>query len=200
MAAPRTPAGKPTKKASRTTPHRRRAADTAAPESGSTPSISESAQQIWLAGVGAFGRAQAEGTRLFEGLVKDGLGLEKTARGFATARAQNARAAVETTVGQTRERASETWERFEKVIEDRVQRTLQQLGVPAQDEVQALRTEVEALRRQVQARDARAAPGSAGTTRRSASRKAAAEPAVPKRATRSAVKTPRPARAPRTSA
>ncbi|MBO7942106.1 phasin family protein, partial [Streptomyces sp. S9] len=32
--------------------------------------LSESAQQIWLAGVGAFGRAQAEGTKLFEGLVK----------------------------------------------------------------------------------------------------------------------------------
>src|SRR3546814_9728797 len=35
--------------------------------------LSESAQQIWLAGVGAFGRAQAEGTKLFEGLVKEGL-------------------------------------------------------------------------------------------------------------------------------
>ena len=33
-------------------------------------SLSESAQQIWLAGVGAFSRAQAEGTKLFEGLVK----------------------------------------------------------------------------------------------------------------------------------
>ena len=47
-------------------------------------SLSESAQQIWLAGVGAFGRAQAEGTRLFEGLVKEGLNLEQTARKKAT--------------------------------------------------------------------------------------------------------------------
>src|SRR3546814_4033133 len=45
--------------------------------------LSESAQQIWLAGVGAFGRAQAEGTKLFEGLVKEGLNLEQTARRFA---------------------------------------------------------------------------------------------------------------------
>ena len=47
-------------------------------------SLSESAQQIWLAGVGAFGRAQAEGTKLFEGLVKEGLNLENTARKFAS--------------------------------------------------------------------------------------------------------------------
>ena len=49
--------------------------------------LSESAQQIWLAGVGAFGRAQAEGTKLFEALVKEGLSLEQTARKFAGGRA-----------------------------------------------------------------------------------------------------------------
>ena len=32
--------------------------------------LTESAQQIWLAGVGAFGRAQAEGAKLFEALVR----------------------------------------------------------------------------------------------------------------------------------
>ncbi|HQX93164.1 MAG TPA: phasin family protein, partial [Thermomonas sp.] len=42
-------------------------------------SITESAQQIWLAGMGAFNRAQAEGGKLFESLVRDGLSLEQTA-------------------------------------------------------------------------------------------------------------------------
>ena len=49
--------------------------------------LSESAQQIWLAGVGAFGRAQAEGGKLFEGLVKEGLNFEQTARKLAGNRA-----------------------------------------------------------------------------------------------------------------
>src|SRR3546814_18597127 len=48
--------------------------------------LSESAQQIWLAGVGAFGRAQAEGTKLFEGLVKEGLNLEQTGIGRQSCR------------------------------------------------------------------------------------------------------------------
>ena len=58
-------------------------------------SLSESAQQIWLAGVGAFSRAQAEGTKLFEGLVKEGMGLEQTVRKFAGGRAEVVRDAVE---------------------------------------------------------------------------------------------------------
>ena len=64
-------------------------------------SLSESAQQIWLAGVGAFGRAQAEGTKLFEGLVKEGLNLEQTARKLAGNRADVVRDAVESRVGGT---------------------------------------------------------------------------------------------------
>lgn len=76
--------------------------------------LSESAQQVWLAGVGAFGRAQAEGTKLFETLVKEGLSLEQTTRKLAGGRVEAVRGAVETTVGQARERASDTWDRLEK--------------------------------------------------------------------------------------
>jgi len=46
--------------------------------------LGESAQQVWLAGVGAFGRAQAEGTKLFETLVKEGLSLEHLTRKAAS--------------------------------------------------------------------------------------------------------------------
>jgi hypothetical protein len=59
--------------------------------------------------VGAFARAQAEGTKLFEGLVKEGLNLEQTARKIAGNRADVVRDAVENRVGQARERAVDTW-------------------------------------------------------------------------------------------
>lgn len=107
--------------------------------------LSESAQQIWLAGVGAFGRAQAEGTKLFEGLVKEGLSLEQTARKLAGNRADVVRDAVESRVGQARERAADTWDRLEKVFEDRVQRALLKLGVPGRDDLAALVDRVDAL-------------------------------------------------------
>lgn len=107
--------------------------------------LSESAQQIWLAGVGAFGRAQAEGSRLFEGLVKEGLNLENTARKFAGNRADVVRDAVESRVGTARERAVDTWDRLEKVFEDRVQRALVKLGVPSREDLTDLAQRVDTL-------------------------------------------------------
>ncbi|MEI2797288.1 phasin family protein [Pseudoxanthomonas sp. F11] len=107
--------------------------------------LGESAQQVWLAGVGAFGRAQAEGTKLFETLVKEGLSLEQITRKTAGGKAQAMRDAVESTVGQARERASDTWDRLEKVFEERVHRALRRLEVPSREDLSALIDRVDAL-------------------------------------------------------
>ena len=147
-------------------------------------SLSESAQQIWLAGVGAFGRAQAEGTRLFEGLVKDGLNLEQTARKFAGDRADTVRESVESTVGQARERAADTWDRLEKVFEDRVQRALVKLGVPNRDDLNGLSRRVDTLtaelRRQATPTRARSQPPRPVIAKKVGARKKVATPAVRK--------------------
>ncbi|HST45673.1 MAG TPA: phasin family protein [Luteimonas sp.] len=119
-------------------------------------SLTGSAQQIWLAGVGALGRAQAEGNRLFEGLVRDGVTLEKTARSFAGHRAEVVREVVETGVGQARERATDTWDRLEKVFEDRVQRALVALGVPGREDLRDLSGRVDALTAELRKQNARA--------------------------------------------
>lgn len=107
-------------------------------------SLSESAQQIWLAGVGAFGRAQAEGGRLFDSLVKEGASLEHTARRFA-GQGEAVREAVEQRVGQARERASDTWNRLEQGFEARVHKALASMGVPGRDELHALSRRVDEL-------------------------------------------------------
>jgi poly(hydroxyalkanoate) granule-associated protein len=133
--------------------------------------LSESAQQIWLAGVGAFGRAQAEGTKLFESLVKEGLNLEQTARRFAGGRAEVVRDAVESTVGQARGRATDTWDRLEKVFEDRVQRALVKLGVPGRDDLADLSRRVEALTAELRRQNGATARTAAKTTTKPAARK-----------------------------
>ena len=107
--------------------------------------LSESAQQIWLAGVGAFSRAQAEGGKVFEALVKEGMTLEQTARKIAGGRADVVREAVESRVGQARGRAVDTWDKLEKVFEDRVQRALVKLGVPNRDDLNGLAARVDIL-------------------------------------------------------
>src|SRR5688572_14042792 len=39
--------------------------------------VRESAQQIWLAGLGAFSKAQEEGGKVFQALVKEGVSLQR---------------------------------------------------------------------------------------------------------------------------
>ena len=137
--------------------------------------LTESAQQIWLAGVGAFGRAQAEGHKLFEALVKEGLSLEKTARGFAGGRADFVRDAVENHVGQARERATDTWDKLEKVFEVRVQKALTKLGVPGREDLADLARRVDGLTaelRRQQAPKAAAKRAPAKAAKKSAPRKA----------------------------
>lgn len=136
-------------------------------------SLSESAQQIWLAGVGAFSRAQAEGTKLFEALVKEGMGLEQTMRKFAGGRADVVRDAVESRVGQARERATDTWDKLEKVFEDRVQRALVKLGVPSREDLNDLSARVEGLTAEL-----RRQGGKPAAAPRKAAKKAAKAPAA----------------------
>ncbi|TXI45588.1 MAG: poly(hydroxyalcanoate) granule associated protein [Lysobacter sp.] len=144
-----------------------------------TKSISESAQQIWLAGVGAFSRAQAEGTKLFEGLVKEGMGLEQTMRKFAGGRADVVRDVVESRVGQARERATDTWDKLEKVFEDRVQRALVKLGVPSREDLNDLSARVETLTGELRRQNG-AAPA------RKTAKKAAKKAAAPAKAAKAA--------------
>ena len=181
------------KKTAKTSTHKGAAgkADARAQAERLSKSLSESAQQIWLAGVGAFGRAQEEGTRLFEGLVKEGQTLEKTARTVATTGAESVRGAMESGVGQARERATDTWDRLEKVFEDRVQRALVQLGVPGRDDLRDLSGRVDTLTRELRRQDTSASPrrtakasgsGTARAPAKKAARKATATKAPAKKA------------------
>ncbi|MDQ3039442.1 MAG: phasin family protein [Pseudomonadota bacterium] len=142
-----------------------------------TRNLSDSASQIWLAGMGALGRAQAEGNKLFEVLVKEGMTLEQSARRLAGGRAEAVRDVVEKGVSQTRERAADTWDKLEKGFEDRVQRTLTRLGVPGRDDVAALRDRVDALNAELRK-----------ANRAAAARKSASPSSAPRKATKKTAK------------
>lgn len=134
-------------------------------------SVVGTAQQIWSAGVGAFSRAQGEGSKLFEALVKEGMNIEQHTRKLATGRVDAVRDAVENRVGTVRERATDTWDRLEKVFEERVQRALHRLGVPGREELVALTDRVDALTTQLKRGNA------APTVRKLPAKKAAKAPA-----------------------
>jgi poly(hydroxyalkanoate) granule-associated protein len=159
-------------------------------------SISGSAQHIWMAGVGAFNRAQEEGTRLFEALVKEGMNIENKTRKLATGKVDAVRDAVEERVGQVRGRAADTWDRLEKVFEERVQRALTRLGVPGREEIAALIDRVDQLNRELRklsgtpakaAKSPKAAPAKKSAARKAAATRApAGKPAARKSAAKKA--------------
>ena len=126
------------------------AAPSAAREGKAAPakSIMESAQHIWLAGLGAFAKAQGEGGKLFEGLVRQGSQLEQKTRHIA-GKVEEVRGAVESGVSQVRERTQETWDKLEQVFESRVSNALAKLGVPGRKELDELLKRVDELNREV---------------------------------------------------
>ncbi len=116
---------------------------------GISKTVMDSAQQIWLAGLGAFAKAQQEGGKLFEALVKEGTALDAKTRKFTEAKVNEARGNVESTLGQVRERSQETWDKLEKVFEDRVSKALGRLGIPGHADLKRLEARVDALSRDV---------------------------------------------------
>ena len=144
-------------------------------------SLTDTAQQIWLAGVGAFARAQAESTKLFEGLVKEGLNLEKSALKFADTQAEVVRDAVETGVDTATARATGTWEQLEAAVEGGVRRALTRLGVPDRNEMAELSRRVESLSAEL-----RKQSGGKNTGAAQAARQPAPARKVSKRGSRSA--------------
>lgn len=166
------------KTASRRAPSSKRTRTPPADQAGRlSRTLSESAQQVWLAGVGALGRAQSEGGKMFDALVREGAGFERTARKLAGGSAGQVREVLESTVDQARGRATETWDRLEKVFEDRVQRALTNLGVPDRDEVAALRRRVEALSAELRRKE-----GGAGGSRPQVRKATPATPDPPRKA------------------
>ena len=107
--------------------------------------VLDSSRNIWLAGLGAFARAQAEGMKMFEGLVKQGEVLEGKTRRAAADTAAAARDAAKARVKDVKEGVGGTWDKLEQVFEARVARALGKLGVHTQSDVERLTERVDAL-------------------------------------------------------
>lgn len=132
----------------------------------------DSAQKIWLAGLGAYERAKSEGPRMFDSLVAQGNGLRER----AAEAADQALKAVREQAGDAQGR----WDKLEQVFEERVSKSLSRLGVLTTREVEELSRQVRELNQSVQDMMSAAAgrapqgAGKAAKSRSGASRKAGA--------------------------
>lgn len=105
----------------------------------------ESAEQIWLAGLGAFSKAQQEGGKVFNVLVQDGLALQKQAQAMAKEQLQAASSRFGNLTNKMSERAVEPLDKLEALFEQRVAKALQRLGVPSVQDLQVLQAQIASL-------------------------------------------------------
>jgi len=130
-------------------------------DSGQTPIpatalVQESAQQIWLAGLGAFAKAQEEGSKVFQGLVEEGLELQRQTKAAAEEKlaeaANKLRSLADASklrVANLNAKAVQPWDKLEGIFEERVGKALKHLGVPSMAEFEALQVELAALKKKV---------------------------------------------------
>ena len=103
--------------------------------------MKDSAQHIWLAGLGAFAKAQEEGSKVFENLVKEGSHLQQT-----TQQAQAKMTEAAEKVGQM---ASGQMDKLETIFEERVAKALKSMGLPNAQDLADLKARVEQLEKQL---------------------------------------------------
>jgi poly(hydroxyalkanoate) granule-associated protein len=92
--------------------------------------VRESATQIWLAGLGAFSKAEQEGAKMFEALVAEG---------------EKFQGRTDERLTEMREKATGTWNKVEKVFDDRVGRALHVFNVPTRKDIDVLSKRVHEL-------------------------------------------------------
>lgn len=137
-----------------------------------TSMAKDSAQQIWLAGLGAFAKAQEEGGKVFEALVKEGMVIQRKTQSAAEEKFSEAAQRMSTLASEVGARAAGPWGKIEDIFEERVARALSKLGIPAQSEIQQLTERIAALEKRVAAlkatpRASTARPTAKRSTRRS---------------------------------
>ncbi|RSZ57439.1 phasin family protein [Massilia atriviolacea] len=142
--------------------------------------VRASAHQIWQAGLGAFAKAQEEGSRVFSKLVQEGNDLQKRTRSMAEDKAGGVADSAASVAELVARQASGSWDKMEQVFEDRVTRALAGMGVPTQEQFKALALQVEELGKRVAELSATTAPAAKRATKtasKPAAKRAAKAPA-----------------------
>lgn len=129
------------------TPTRKAKPSKASPVSG-TPSQSAQApaHNTWLASLDALAKAQADGSKAFEAMVKQGMEMQAQTQTLAKEQWQEA---TERMGAMATAAPGAGWDRLGGIFESRVARALASMGMPSATEVSDLKARVAALEKTV---------------------------------------------------
>lgn len=145
--------------------------------------VKDSAQQIWLAGMGAFSRAQAEGTKVFETLVKEGASLQKKTQSDVEEKLGAVTGKMSSMASDVQAKAGQHWDKLESIFEERTAKALNKLGVPSAKDVDALVARIDELSAKV-AKLSKTAPAKTAAAKPAAKSNGTAKPAAKRAAAR----------------
>lgn len=152
--------------------------------------IKDSAQQIWLAGLGAFSKAQEEGGKAFDSLVKEGLSIQRKTQAVAEERISEATNRVSNMATDISSKAAGQWDKLENIFEDRVAKALNKLGVPSARDIESLMERIDTLSQAVHRLGGKVPAKAATKAPVKATAKPAARKATVKAPAKTAAKTP----------
>ena len=113
--------------------------------------MKESAQQIWLAGLGAFAKNQEEGKKVFDKLVEDGMNLQKKTQSTLNTKVHEATEKISEMASSFTKQAPNTWAPLEDIFQNRVAKANEKLGMPSQEAFEALTARVTQLEKMLNA-------------------------------------------------
>jgi len=151
--------------------------------------IKQSARRIWLAGLGALAVAEAEGSKAFKKLVKQGAAFEERAKPTVSDLKGKAK--------QAADKAADSWQKLESAVETKVSAALDSAGFPRQAHLDDLKAQVEELQAEIEklkpkkpARKRVRKPAAKKTTARKTTRKPAARKTARKPAKKTTARKP----------
>lgn len=111
----------------------------------------DTAQKVWLAGLGVFSIAQKQGTVLFESMVGEGKALQVRSEKLARRVSAEVQGVLESRLQPIRIRLDAMRSNAEARIELGVGRVMSYAGIPSKADVDALIARVDKLSRQLRA-------------------------------------------------
>ena len=107
--------------------------------------VMDSAQQIWLAGLGALSRTQQEGGKFFDALVEEGVRIQEKTHAYTQEQMKQARDQATPWMETARKRTNEAMGKLEHVFDERIARAMKRMNMPSQKDVQDLSARIDAL-------------------------------------------------------
>ncbi|MFO6418767.1 phasin family protein [Hylemonella sp. W303a] len=152
------------------------------------PDFDEAARQIWQGGLDALTRAQAQGSQVLDALVQEGLAMQRRTQAMAGSVAEKAQAAFNQKLGDNvteklSDNLGQQWSKLEGLFEERVARTLQRLGLPTAQELQALKDRIARLEAELTSKGKRHPAREAQATKTALGKKTKAAAKTPARKT-----------------